>query len=560
MISSGWRRIHHPELETDGGFTLIELLLVLVVMPVLVGAVVAVIIASLDSQSGLGTKLADSADSQITSTFYVRDVQSAAYMTTTSTPTSTPWTTPTTCGSGSTFVLGLEWPTSSNQDVVTYWKTQLSSATDGVSTAGSAAFSSASASITVGDVGQAIVETDSLGVIPFGTTVKGVNPTGHTVTLSSALATHQTGVSFVLAPQLVRSFCSGSATATTTAVSQDFFAPTTQAVITCASTTCTNSGYASMWAATTGVQGITLAIKEPSGQYNYALSAVPRVSSGSTGSTASGPNDGSAIPPFLMLGGGPVVSQSNGSITVDGNAAINGGYFDQSNGNFTVGSGYSIETTNSPASTACTQSGADCKDTPTSVFTTIGSPIADPLLGVADPTEGTSRGCPSSGNLSGTVTLQPGEYTCALTGATNSTVTLQPGVYELDGGLSMSSNSTLNGSGILLYLPCNTAGTGYGQDTWAPGCSGSLSLQSASVNVTPLTGTAAYAGLWYWQNGGDANAISIKGPSSTITFAGFMYAPGATVTLKSGTNGMMMGGIIANGVVMQQGTVTLTGG
>jgi prepilin-type N-terminal cleavage/methylation domain-containing protein len=546
---------------SDAGFTLIELLLVMVVLPILMGAVVAVIITSLDDQSSVATRLADSADSQVTSAFYVRDVQSAAYMTTTSSPTSTPWTTPSTCGTGSSLVLGLEWPSGSSQDVVSYWQSNLSSAADGASTAGSRSFTSATASIAVGDVGKGIVETDSRGVIPFGTTVSGISPTTHTLTLSSALSTTQTSISFVLAPQLVRNFCSGSSTATTTAVSQDFFAPTTQAVITCASgAPATCSGSSTTWEPTTGVSSITLAIKEPSGQYNYALTGVPRIVSGATGSTTGG-GGGQTIPPFLMLGGGDVVNQSSGSITVDGNAVINGGYFNQSNGTFTVtGTGNSIETTDSPASSACTPSPATCKNISVSSVTSISPAVDDPLKSVADPTQGTSRGCPSGGTLSGTVTLQPGEYTCALTAETSANVTLQAGVYELDGGLSMSSNTSLTGFGVLLYVPCNSANTGYGQDTWAPSCSGTLSLQSAKVNVSPLTGTSAYAGLWYWQNGGDANQINLKGPSATVTFGGFLYAPGAIVSLQSGTNGMVMGGTIASGIQMQNGSAEITGG
>ena len=85
---------------TDSGVTLIELLVALVILPLIVGAVVTVIISSLKNDTGISTRLSDSHDAQITSAYFVRDVQSTGTLTTLSAPT---W-----CGSG-TQVLGLEW-------------------------------------------------------------------------------------------------------------------------------------------------------------------------------------------------------------------------------------------------------------------------------------------------------------------------------------------------------------------------------------------------------------------------------------------------------------------
>lgn len=88
-------------MESQSGFTLIEVLVVLVLLPLVFGAVAIVIITSLRNDSGISTKLADSHDAQITSAYFVRDVQSADRIwapTTSSTPL---------CGTGNQ-VLGLE--------------------------------------------------------------------------------------------------------------------------------------------------------------------------------------------------------------------------------------------------------------------------------------------------------------------------------------------------------------------------------------------------------------------------------------------------------------------
>jgi hypothetical protein len=96
---------------------MIELLVVIVILPLIVGAISAAVIVGLRDQSGVSGRLSDSASAQITSAFYVRDVQSAGYVTTTSAST------PSQCGSGTTLVLGLSWgnPTAGGT-VVSYWE------------------------------------------------------------------------------------------------------------------------------------------------------------------------------------------------------------------------------------------------------------------------------------------------------------------------------------------------------------------------------------------------------------------------------------------------------
>jgi hypothetical protein len=76
----------------------------------------AAFIVVFDSQVATSNRLSDSIDSQLTSAYYVRDVQGAAYATTDSATS-----VPAQCGSGSSFLLGLYWPDTIADTVVSYW-------------------------------------------------------------------------------------------------------------------------------------------------------------------------------------------------------------------------------------------------------------------------------------------------------------------------------------------------------------------------------------------------------------------------------------------------------
>ena len=108
-------RVYRSAAESaEQGFTLIELLIVLVILPIIIGGIAIAMITSLRDQNGIEARITDSADSQTTSANYVRDVQSAAFVTTDNTVL-----TPPLCGTGSgdTLIVALQW----NNTVVTYW-------------------------------------------------------------------------------------------------------------------------------------------------------------------------------------------------------------------------------------------------------------------------------------------------------------------------------------------------------------------------------------------------------------------------------------------------------
>src|ERR1035438_8116674 len=108
----GWRsksiRGGRREARGEKGFTLIELLIVTSVMPIIVGAISGGLFTVLSLQTSTMNRLADTSDGQVISSTFIKDVQSATFITTLA--TSSPQ-----CGSG-TQLLGLQWGNSA-QDI-----------------------------------------------------------------------------------------------------------------------------------------------------------------------------------------------------------------------------------------------------------------------------------------------------------------------------------------------------------------------------------------------------------------------------------------------------------
>jgi len=104
-----WAAWTTPRRETasESGFTLIELLIVVLLVPIVIGGVAVALITVFKDQAGVQNRISDSHDAQLTSTYFVRDVQGATQFETNSTAlcvqTSAAHT-------SYTQVLGLEWP------------------------------------------------------------------------------------------------------------------------------------------------------------------------------------------------------------------------------------------------------------------------------------------------------------------------------------------------------------------------------------------------------------------------------------------------------------------
>lgn len=87
--------------DNDPGFTLIELLVTLTILPLVMGAISVGLISVFSLHSSVGNRLSNSADAQMVSADYVKDIQSSEMITTE--PSSSPQ-----CGTG-TQLLGLQW-------------------------------------------------------------------------------------------------------------------------------------------------------------------------------------------------------------------------------------------------------------------------------------------------------------------------------------------------------------------------------------------------------------------------------------------------------------------
>src|SRR6516225_3752861 len=65
----------------DGGFTLLELLIVVAIMPLVVGAISVALLSVFNNQQQVANGLTSSSDEQVSGSIFVKDVQSANWIT-----------------------------------------------------------------------------------------------------------------------------------------------------------------------------------------------------------------------------------------------------------------------------------------------------------------------------------------------------------------------------------------------------------------------------------------------------------------------------------------------
>jgi hypothetical protein len=161
--------------------------------------------------------------------------------------------------------------------------------------------------------------------------------------------------------------------------------------------------------------------------------------------------------------------------------------------------------------------------------------VSDPLAGLAVPTSGTSQGAVNLSDNS-SLTINPGIYT-SIRASGNASLTLNPGVYILaGGGLTVTGNASISGSGVTLYntesaFP-NPGGT-YGGITLSG---------NGSFNLTAPT-TGPYAGIVLFQARTNTRAISISG-NAADGMSGTVYAPAALLYLSG--NASLQGAVVVN--------------
>jgi Flp pilus assembly protein TadG len=146
------------------------------------------------------------------------------------------------------------------------------------------------------------------------------------------------------------------------------------------------------------------------------------------------------------------------------------------------------------------------------------SSVTDPLASLTEPTVGscTYTNYSQTGNLN--LTISQGTYCGGITLTGNVNLTLNPGTYIISGGgLNVTGNSTITGSGVTIYLTGTSSTykgvtiTGNNQTTLSAPTSGTyagilffqdrtISSATASANPNNLTGNASslYEGTLYF--------------------------------------------------------------
>lgn len=482
----------------ETGFTLIELLVVLVITPIIVGAIAVALLATFRVQAGVSDRLSQSADTQIASANYYRDIQNAAEVFTPSVNTATGVPANTAlpqCGSTAP-LLSVEWPESSGLATVI-----------------------------------------SYSVAPNGYLRPGVNQY-----------------------ELVRNYCSnvGSTTAATTPTSTSVLAgnvPISLAsVINCAlgDATCSAalSSAATGYVSADSIENVALTVNQAnsnpsnfSNSSSFTLAATPRISSaGSSNGASVDPN----VSPLELLGTNILTTCPSGAqFNINGPILL----VNATSGKSTIYTS-SVYWYN-PAGVAPSKSQFhDNGGTqPYPPFTRV-SNYVDPLENMLPPN---SASLPTNPATIGGV-YQPGVYTTTLGGAS-----LAPGVYYFSGpnaGVDVKAHETLSGNGVMLYFTNSASMAFEANSTIAltPATSGAYAditiwqdktdAQDASVSgnadTLGLTGVVYLPGAALALNGGPtfyasdlvANDVTCKGGGGGSVNLNYNYVPATLPTLS----------------------------
>ncbi len=479
----------------EEGFTLIELALVMIIMPLVLGVLFYALFVTLESEAHVSTKVTDSVDSQISSEFYVRDVQSATLVTLSASAKA-----PTICGTGTKMLVSLAWPsgsTSTGKTVVSYW------AESG---------------------GTTLVRQACRTGSPRPSTTTSRN-------FSSAIS--RANVACV-SGKLKCATPTTPASATHTWVPAQWVSAVTVAVAE------PKGKYRYNLSATPRVS-------------NTSGSTVGTPPGGGTLTT---PKVTKTLPTlFLLSRAGRVIREdSKGTTaTVKGTTAIEtGGYITQQP--HTILRTTTGETTG-PNSAIC-QTTTSCKGKVTPLPSTWKNvtKLRDPLATLPDPPEealGTTSGCPSST----VTTLGPGRYTCPIKPTPGKSLVLRHGAYEFEQTVTLK-NATLTGkAGVFIYFPCHTVDAWAPSCTEGLATAGGG--QTTTIDVKAMT-TGLYKQIWYWQNAGDGSPVAIHA-KTTLSITGIMYAPSATVSFNGGPGSNSVGAVVAYTLDLKNGTFLIQG-
>jgi prepilin-type N-terminal cleavage/methylation domain-containing protein len=602
----------------DAGFSLVELLIVITILPMIMGGIAAAFIISIDSTKTASNKLSDSTDAQLTAAYFVRDAQGAGYITTDAvgyapgfTASGAPITflelAPQICGPSSVMNAHGTIPAGYQLLVAMYHEpvsggSALSAAYWLVGSGSPYQIVRYSCTVTLSNNNTDSQTTNPVAVpiadnvnppAPMSSYLAAIKPGPFQTAAASAWAATASRANVVgVSPSAI---CSGSASGTctlTVAPSTAEFAGTVVEQVTrlgshpiscsvATSTTFTCQVTAPGAGISPGdsitqdsVQAIDVSVRQTpvnlqtgagAVEYNFRLSAAPRtqVAWGTgPGTSPIGPNPGgppegcssaSCLGPSLLVDGTNGVSTGgNSSVSVTGSAYVDGSMNCSNNTTFSATGGtYAVGTT------------SGCG--PTSPTGFVQDPLAS-LLPACFPQQKTAGTLTSLGG--NVFQYSPGDYPQTIPPTnTHGTFYFEPGVYELDGGLNVTNNQTIqvapnnNGQGLLFYAP------GPPPSKPVPGCAYStssptfnLGAQGSATSLPPLTtaqATAAFGdpyvgGMTFWQDSSNSTGAKF-GAGSTSSSTGLAYLPSSVVTL-SGQGLLPFGILYCAGLVLVGGS------
>jgi hypothetical protein len=554
----------------DAGFTLVELLVVVIVTPLVIGALAEAFIVTLQQDTNNKNRLTDSANAQITSAYFVRDVQGASEITTFDYQAPLQLNgPPQVCGPGlGTLVVAFfHPPTSANPALDVSYRVQ-GNQIKRYSCTYNQATNTSTAPVGVlisDDLGTAANDLQvDISPSQFCGTVGNPNCPASTgwmsIAASNGLASTQNLSSSTIYVDGVTGFVPNQPITV--------YSTTGPVQITCGSVTagatpnfgsCTGGPNATGLTGATVTQGsvseVQISINQPSSSYRYALTGSPR---SSTLADLGACSTCGQFPALLTLGNNPG-AHFNGttSLNVTGGMMVDGGQLGcTGTPSITVSGGIAI--TGSTSNTCTSQTVATQPFVQDPIEGQLPTPCFPQLA--ASPTDGSSTG-----------TLQPGRYTSQISFNTGTTY-LRPGVYELDGGIDLHGGGNLAmapgtpvGQGVLLYVP------GPGSPTEPSGCAKTapqtINMGGGSTLHLPPLGTAPVPAslsnvpvlqqMWIWEDGSvpSGTTASLSGNNTAGQPAGLAYLPGTNVTLF-GTPGEVTGKIIAANLTLG-GTATV---
>lgn len=473
----------------EDGFTLVEMVMVIAIAPLVIGVIALALIAVTDNESAVSTKLADSSDAQVLSAFFVRDVQSASLVTTDATPTA-----PAACGSGTTAIVSLAWPSTPTYEV-TYWR---------------------SAPITTNATTHALVTRDFC-------TVSGGTPTP----AASDIVAHD----FPATGTLTQTFTGWVSTLNVTSISINAVAPGSSFQYQASGVPRTAGGGSS------GPTSITV----PFLVLDTACEPVLTMSSGSTRLYLS---------PNHTAGVMAVNSTCPSTVALSGGSSIVGADIVTANSSLT-----SVTTTGSSKAPPQVYATGGISDPWASTPAPQWNTSALPAVCIPDPLTSTYT-CPAGEYVTNSTVFAPGGsngYALNFTGGVGTTTIIdQPltvtnasfgaGTYWFEGGFT-NTGSTTFGGGTYIFGTSTTATTMLTQTSGSASMSGSgfFYLPDGNVDMSgggtallaPLGPPNTYAGLLIWAVKGSMN---LSGGSSATSFGGAIYAPAGNVHLSGGSS------------------------